>query len=99
MELDMVRRRLLHPSCVRVPRPETGELYVHDNLHKKSTSVLHACFSLAFLIMTSLDATLGAAEVGIAIACYLFGILSLQTFIYFKNNIKDPLMLKSLVRF
>jgi hypothetical protein len=36
--------------------------------------------------MAGFGTILGAGEIGIAISCYLFGILSLQTF---KNSSKD----------
>jgi len=47
--------------------------------------------------MVALDATLGAMEIGMAISYYLFGICTLQTFIYFKSNSKDSFALKALV--
>jgi hypothetical protein len=48
--------------------------------------------------MAAIDSTLGALEIGVAISYFLFGIFTLQVFIYFKNHPDDPPVLKVLVR-
>ncbi|EMD31607.1 hypothetical protein CERSUDRAFT_88950 [Gelatoporia subvermispora B] len=45
------------------------------------------------------DGTLGAAFLGHFVTAVLFGITSLQTWIYFRQHHKDPLFLRSLVFF
>ena len=44
-------------------------------------------------------ATLGALEIGVFIALFLFGIATAQSFVYFQRFPKDPLFMKSLVKF
>ncbi|KAJ7123145.1 hypothetical protein C8R44DRAFT_785410 [Mycena epipterygia] len=45
----------------------------------------------------SLDSTLGAIEIGTMISIFLFGIVTVQVFSYFRNFHKDPWQLKLLV--
>ncbi|KAH9918664.1 uncharacterized protein B0H18DRAFT_882644 [Fomitopsis serialis] len=49
--------------------------------------------------MASIDLTAGAVEVGIVISTFLYGIATVQAYIYSRSNHQDPLWLKSLVRF
>ncbi|KAJ7358035.1 hypothetical protein DFH08DRAFT_932339 [Mycena albidolilacea] len=47
--------------------------------------------------LPALDDTLGAMEIGIVLGTFLFGLLTLQTFNYFRTYTQDTLMLKTLV--
>jgi hypothetical protein len=47
--------------------------------------------------MAGIDATLGAVEIGVAISYFLFGVFTLQAFIYFKNHSNDSSIMKTLV--
>jgi hypothetical protein len=43
-------------------------------------------------------ATIGALEIGVLLSAFLFGIVTVQTFMYFKKFPNDTWMLKLLVR-
>jgi hypothetical protein len=43
-------------------------------------------------------ATIGALEIGVLLSSFLFGIVTVQTFMYFKKFPNDTWMLKLLVR-
>jgi len=47
--------------------------------------------------MTSLALTVGALEVGILLSTVLFGVVTVQAFLYAERNFKDPLWLRILV--
>jgi len=47
--------------------------------------------------MGLLDATLGALEIGVLMSIFLFGIATVQVFIYSQSNFKDSLQLRFLV--
>lgn len=46
----------------------------------------------------TIDNTLGALEIGSSIAVFLFGILTLQTYLYFTRFGKDRIQIQALVR-
>ncbi|EED85479.1 predicted protein [Postia placenta Mad-698-R] len=47
--------------------------------------------------MTSLDLTGGAVEVGILISVFLYGVATVQAYIYIRSSAQDPLWLRLLV--
>ncbi|CAA7267454.1 unnamed protein product [Cyclocybe aegerita] len=57
------------------------------------------CFRLKIFTVVNLNRTLGAVFIGEVFAAILFGITSLQTFIFFKGNMRDNPAFKSLIAF
>ncbi|KZP08289.1 hypothetical protein FIBSPDRAFT_939073 [Athelia psychrophila] len=54
----------------------------------------------ALTIIPKLDGTLGAIEVGTLISCFLYGVTTVQVYIYYSNGtVKDPLRIRLLVPF
>ncbi|KAJ7894492.1 hypothetical protein B0H14DRAFT_3854317 [Mycena olivaceomarginata] len=47
--------------------------------------------------LPALDDTLGAIQIGVILGTFLFGLLTLQTFNYFRTYTKDTLLIKTLV--
>ena len=49
--------------------------------------------------MSLLDDTLGALEIGIIFSIFLYGIFTIQTYLYTQGRISDPLWIKFLVSY
>jgi len=47
--------------------------------------------------MSVLDETLGAVEIGVIVSMFLYGIFTVQIFLYQQANMKDRIWLKCLV--
>jgi hypothetical protein len=50
------------------------------------------------MVNSTLDAKFGVIEVGILISTFLYGITTVQTYVYFRASRHDPLWLKTLVK-
>ena len=48
-------------------------------------------------LMSVLDETLGAVEIGVIVSMFLYGIFTVQIFFYYQANMKDRIWLKCLV--
>lgn len=57
----------------------------------------HSCITCSLRIMSKLDATLGAIELGGLLSIFMFGLFNLQGFRYYRNYPNDSWVLKSMV--
>ena len=74
-----------------IPKPASG----HTLRHSFATPRLEAGYDIA---MATIGNTFGAMEIGSIITVFLFGIVTLQTHMYFERFSKDRLPFKILVR-
>lgn len=49
------------------------------------------------LFMASLNSTLGATEVGVFLSCVLYGVATVQVYLYSGNCKNDPLWMRLMV--
>ena len=67
--------------------------------------ITEACHALASLLFTlsapmslEIGLTIGAMELGLLIASVLYGVMTVQIYIYSKSSTHDPLFIHALVR-
>jgi hypothetical protein len=88
-EITVPKAWSFHHPRLDLKRPLSSSIKDHS---------LYASFLFAIVSsMTSLDSTLGALEIGILIGTTLYGISTVQVFLYTERNFKDPLWLRVMV--